>query len=285
MSSGCVYTHAPLRVYYIHIGVGSDVVCSTVMGNARALDGGTDNRESSTSFLCLRQNPLAVIEESDMNALHNANIPDPTPCLGLASYAFPSVKSSKTGVSVEYVPAPNKLWYVYRILYGHTMEVADYLIEHGTYAYVAMVWRDVRQDGKKHRILAPLLNLVFAYLTEEQARKYVDDTPQLKYITFYYDHFKIALGGGNPPLVVQGRDMERLVRATSLHDEHVMVVSPEKCKFLSNDEVRVTDGPFEGIIGRVVRVARQQRVAIEIRGLNALITTAYIPTTFLEKIK
>jgi transcription antitermination factor NusG len=48
--------------------------------------------------------------------------------------------------------------------------------------------------------------------------------------------------------------------------------------------VRVTDGPFEGIIGRVVRVARQQRVAVEIRGLNALITTAYIPTAFLEKL-
>ena len=164
------------------------------------------------------------------------------------------------------------------------MQVADYLIEHGTYAYVAMVWRDVRSEGRKHRILTPLLNLVFAYLTEEQARKYVYDTPQLRYITFYYDHFKIAIGGGNPPLVVQGKDMERLIRATSLHDEHVMAVSPDKCKFLSNDEVRVTDGPFEGIIGRVVRVARQQRVAIEIRGLNALITTAYIPTTFLEKV-
>ena len=219
-----------------------------------------------------------------MNALHNANIPDPTQCLGLASYAFPSVKSSRTGVSVEYVPAPHKIWYVYRILYGHTMQVADYLIEHGTYAYVAMVWRDVRREGRKHRVLAPLLNLVFAYLTEAEARQYVEDTPQLKYITFYYDHFKIAIGGGNPPLVVQDKDMERLVRATSLHDEHVMAVSPDRCRFLSDEQVRVTDGPFEGIVGRVVRVARQQRVAIEIRGLNALITTAYIPTSFLEKV-
>ena len=227
---------------------------------------------------------LAAIEESDMNALYNANIQDPSHRLGFASFAFPSVKSSKTGVSVEYVHDPRKSWYVFRILYGHTVQVADYLIDDGVYAYLAMVWRDVRRDGKKHRILAPLLNLVFAYLTEEQARKYVDGTPGLKYITFYYDHFKVAIGGGNPPLVVQDRDMDRLIRATSLRDEHVMAVAPGKCKFLSNESVRVTDGPFEGIIGRVVRVARQQRVAVEIRGLNALITTAYIPTAFLEKL-
>ena len=41
----CLYAFLILQVkeYYIHIGVGSDVVCLTVMGNARALDGGTDN--------------------------------------------------------------------------------------------------------------------------------------------------------------------------------------------------------------------------------------------------
>ena len=219
-----------------------------------------------------------------MNALYNANIPNVSPRLGFASYAFPSVKNSKTGVSVEYVPDPHKKWYVYRIQYGHTIQVADYLIDHGTYAYVAMIWQDVHRDGRKHRILIPLLNLVFAYLTEEQAYQYVQNTPGLKYVTFYYDHFKTALGGGNPPLTVPDRDMERLIRATALHDEHVMVVSPEKCRFLSNELVRVTDGPFEGIVGRVVRVARQQRVAVEIRGLNALITTAYIPTSFLAKV-
>ena len=32
------------RLVYIHIGVGSDVVCSTTMGNARASIRGTDNK-------------------------------------------------------------------------------------------------------------------------------------------------------------------------------------------------------------------------------------------------
>ena len=37
-------------VVIIHIGVGSDVVCSTELGNARASIGGTDNRTISRFF-------------------------------------------------------------------------------------------------------------------------------------------------------------------------------------------------------------------------------------------
>ena len=37
----------------IHIGVGSDVVCSTKIGNARASTRGTDNRTISRSFYVL----------------------------------------------------------------------------------------------------------------------------------------------------------------------------------------------------------------------------------------
>ena len=47
-----------------------------------------------------------------MNALNNANINDEN-SKGFASFAFPEAKSSKTGVSVRYVPAPDKCWYVF----------------------------------------------------------------------------------------------------------------------------------------------------------------------------
>ena len=40
-------------VAIIHIGVGSDVVCSTKIGNARASTRGTDNRTISRSFYVL----------------------------------------------------------------------------------------------------------------------------------------------------------------------------------------------------------------------------------------
>ena len=56
------------------------------------------------------------------------------------------------------------------------------------------------------------------------------------------------------------------------------------CRYVSDELVRVTSGPFEGITGRVARIARQNRVVIQIKGLQSGLTTAYIPPYFLEKI-
>ena len=220
-----------------------------------------------------------------MNALDNANIEKPRS--GLASFAFPEAKSSKTGVSVGYVPSPDRRWYVLRIKYGKAQAVADSLVEQGTYVYLAMVWRDVRNKvtGKKHRKLFPFMNILFAYVTPSEAEKYVKDSRESRYTTYYYNHFDQRPDGMNPPLTVSTADMEPFVRLTMLRDEHVMEVDLNSCNFVSDDLVRVTFGPFEGLTGRVARIARQKRVVIYINGLKSGLTTAYIPPHFLEKVE
>ena len=110
-----------------------------------------------------------------MNALNNASILEPT-CKGFASFSFPEAKSSKTGVSVDYAPSPDKAWYVIRTLYGHAQQVADMVVEKGDYAYLAMIWKDEWREGKRHRVLRPLMNLLFAYVTKQQAEYYVKES-------------------------------------------------------------------------------------------------------------
>lgn len=46
----CLYT-SPSGEYYIHIGVGSSVVCSTISGNAKASVRGTDDRQFHAFFM------------------------------------------------------------------------------------------------------------------------------------------------------------------------------------------------------------------------------------------
>ena len=221
-----------------------------------------------------------------MNALDNASIQDPI-STGFTSSALPEAKSSKTGVSVRYAPADDKVWYVLRIKFGQAQAVADAIIEDGTYVYLAQVWKDIRNKvtGKKQRKLFPFMNLLFVYVTAQQADHYVRESVESRFTTYYYDHFHLNAYGQNPPLTVSSRDMEPLIRTTALRDEHVMEVDVRKCRFLSNDLVRVTDGPFEGVTGRVARVARQNRVVVYIEGLQAGLATAYIPPYFLEKIE
>jgi len=221
-----------------------------------------------------------------MNALDNANIQDKD-SNGLTSFALPEAKSSKTGVSVRYAPCLEREWYVLRIKYGQAQAVADAIIEYGTYVYLAKVWKDIRskESGKKQRKLFPFMNLLFAYMTEQEADKYVKHSEMSLYTTYYYNHFVTGKNGNNPPLTVSSRAMEPLIKATSLLDEHVMEVDLKTCNFVSDDLVRVTDGPFEGIIGRVARIARQKRVVIHIKGLQSGLTTAYIPSHFIEKVE
>lgn len=220
-----------------------------------------------------------------MNALDNASIIDNSK--GLAPFAFPEAKSSQTGVSVRYAPAEDKLWYVLRIKYGKSQAVADAIIEDGTYVYLAKVWKDVQNNetGKKQRKLFPFMNLLFVYATAQETEKYVKGGKESEYTTYYYNHFHTDQRGQNPPLTVSSKDMEPFVRVTALQDEHVMEVDIKKCRFVSDDIVRVTSGPFEGVTGRVARIARQNRVVVHLKGLESCITTAYIPPHYLERIK
>ena len=129
------------------------------------------------------------------------------------------------------------------------------------------------------------MNLLFVYATAQEAEKYVRDSKESEYTTYYYNHFYTDQRGQNPPLTISSKDMEPFVRITALQDEHVMEVDIKKCRFVSDEMVRVTFGPFEGVIGRVARVTRQNRVVVYIKGLDTCITTAYIPSHYLEKIE
>lgn len=221
-----------------------------------------------------------------MNALYNASIKDKN-SIRFTSFALPETINSKTGVSVKYAPAEDKTWYVLRIKYGQAQAVADAIIEDGIYVYLAKVWKDIRNEetGKKQRKLLPFMNILFAYVTEQEAEKYVKHSDVSKYATYYYNHFVTDANGYNPPLTVNTSDMTSFVKATALLDEHVMEVDMATCHFLSDEMVRVTAGPFEGIIGRVARVARQNRVVVYLKGLESCITTAYIPPYYLEKVE
>ncbi len=63
----------------------------------------------------------------------------------------------------------------------------------------------------------------------------------------------------------------------------IIIVPSDIQKLKTGQAVRIVDGGFKGVIGKVVRYQGQQRVAVIIEGLLT-IATAYIPSAFLEPI-
>ncbi len=199
--------------------------------------------------------------------------------------AFPEAKSSKTGVSVKYVLDTSKSWFVFKASYGREDKASDYLINDGTYTYIAKKYVEKYERGRRKRYLQTLIpNLLFAYTTDAKAEEYVKNTPELSYLTYYYNHFEYGPDGKNPPLTVSCQEMNKFVKATCNRNKHLLFVDASQCHYKSGELVRVIDGPFCGLEGMVTRISGQQRVVIELSKIG-LISTAYIPTAFLMKLE
>ena len=206
------------------------------------------------------------------------------PSIRFAPDAFPEAKSSKTGVSVRYAPAPDKRWYVFRVSYGREDKASDFLVADGTYTYIAKKIVEKYVEGKRKRYLQTLIpNLLFAYTTAEKAKEYVDNKADLSCLSFYFNHFELDNESKNPPLTVSDEEMNRFILATYNMNKHLLFVQPSQCHFKKDEYVRVIDGPFTGVEGRVARISGQQRVVISLSGIG-LISTAYIPTAFIRHI-
>mgnify|MGYP002166759019 FL=1 len=66
--------------------------------------------------------------------------------------------------------------------------------------------------------------------------------------------------------------------------ENTIVSLVEIPKFEKGQMVRVVDGAFKGVVGRVARWHGQQRVAVVVDELVTAVT-AYVPSAFLDEIK
>ena len=206
------------------------------------------------------------------------------PSVRVAPDTILEAKSSQTGVSVRYVPTHGKRWYVFRASYGREDKASDYIVEDGSFVYIAKRYARKTVNGKQKMVLETLIpNLLFVYTTKDKAEEYIKNTPALSFLTYYYNHFEIDDDQKNPPLTVSCKEMENFIIATCNKSEHLKFVDETQCHFKGGETVKVIDGLFKGVEGRVARVSGQQRVVITLFQVG-LVSTAYIPTAFLRPI-
>ena len=206
------------------------------------------------------------------------------PSVRVAPDTIPEAKSSQTGVSVRYVPTQGMRWYVFRASYGREDKASDFIVEDGTFVYIAKRYARKTVNGKQKTVLETLIpNLLFVYTTAEKAEEYVKNTPALSYLTYYYNHFELNDDQKNPPLIVSRKEMENFIIATCNKNEHLKFVAEEQCHFKGGETVKVIDGPFKGVEGRVARISGQQRVVITLSQVG-LVSTAYVPTAFIQVV-
>ena len=223
-----------------------------------------------------------------MNALINAHTHrgrNRSSYAGLTSNVLPEAQRSQTGVSSDYAQKANHEWFVLRITYNRIQKAHGIISAPDIQSYMPMHYAIKKEIGKKKRILQPLLpNLLFVYATREAVNSIIKNKgAETSILKFYLDKTKpLEENGKHPPLTIPFAAMTNFIKATSTNNDHVRIVSSEQCHYKSGDIVKVIAGEFEGVTGKVARIAGQQRVVVEISGL-CLVATAYIPTDFIIK--
>lgn len=213
-----------------------------------------------------------------------------SPCTGFASDALPEVlgltaENSQTGVSTKNALLKTKIiphWYVLRATYGQEKKAYDYLVSRKVKAFypTMKVMKEVK--GKRIYVVESRIpNLLFVFGTEEEIKTYVYDNVNLPFLRFYYRYFFVNHKTEKTPMIVPDRQMENLMIICASESDNIVFSSESIKKFEEGRLVRVIEGPFKGVIGRVAKYKKQQRVGITIDSIGTM-ATAYVPSDFLE---
>ena len=240
------------------------------------------------------------VDEWTSEDVHTSGGGEFPPCAGLTSNALPeaqstvSAESSQTGVSTRNAHMASKPkvqregdiphWYALRTTYGREKKAYDYMTARGITAFYPTTNVVKLIKGKRKVVTESRLpNIFFAYGTEEQLKEYVFDNVNLPFLRFYYRHIHEGNTIKKTPLIVPDNQMDSLKIICAADADNTFVSLVKVPKFEKGQLVRVIDGAFKGVIGRVARWQGQQRVAVVVEELVTVVT-AYVPSAFLEKI-
>lgn len=230
--------------------------------------------------------------------VNKKNVADCLSSIGVAPGVLPEVRkventeNLQSWVSTDYAPKNHPLsnvssphWYVLRTTYGQEKKAYDYMQSKGVEVFLPteMVVRLVK--GKRRKLEVSLIpNMFFAYGTEEELKSFVFDNVNLPFLRFYYRFYQEGRLKMKTPLIVPASQMRSFRIICETRDDNMIVSTRVIPRFQRGDMVRVVEGKFKGVVGRVVKYKAQQRVGMIIDGLVS-VATAYVPDAFLERIE
>ena len=205
--------------------------------------------------------------------------------------------------SSEGVPSS---WYALRVSYSRELKVRDKLNELGVKTFVPMMWRRCpvkpgmtkgkqttsslpaltgqsteslkRMRKNPSRRLVPAVgNLCFAYSTRAELEDFIRGYGETSPVHFYWDRT------ANKPLTVPEKAMNDFIAVSSTLDEDLIYITEITSKLREGQTVKVKEGPFKGVEGKVVRIRKSRRILVELPGMLAVATT-YIQPEYLEII-
>jgi transcription antitermination factor NusG len=167
-------------------------------------------------------------------------------------------------------------WYALRVSYSRELKIQAQLQAKGVRTFVPMMWKKTDVAGQVEKKLVPAVNnLCFVYWTKSEIDEYIKGFGDKSPVHFYWDRTTSS------PMVIPEKAMEDFIKVTSSVDAELIYITQIDSKLREGQNVRVKDGPFSGVEGKVVRIKKSRRILVELPGMLAVATT-YVSPTMLE---
>ena len=175
-----------------------------------------------------------------------------------------------------------KHWFAIRVTYSRELTVQAYFKAASIECFVPMRYILKLQQGKKRRILEPVIhNLIFVHTTKTE----LDRIKAEMGIKLPIRYMMQTDGEQRIPITIPDDQMRHFMAVTNTHDEQLQYLDPAEINLLHGDRVRIIQGMFAGIEGIFLRIkgSRSRRVVVSIQGVMA-VATAAVPAECVEKI-
>ena len=171
-----------------------------------------------------------------------------------------------------------KKWHAIRVTYSRELKFQAQLNEAGFETFVPMCRRKSVKDGKQITKLVPAVaNLCFVKTSRAELKEFMEGLGEACPARFIWDK------ATRNPIVVPDKAMSDFMKISLTMSDDVLYLKEISEKLRAGQKVRITEGPFKGVEGTVVRIRKSRRVMVELPGMFA-ITTNYIPLQNLELI-
>ena len=155
-------------------------------------------------------------------------------------------------------------WFALRATYSRELKVQAALADKGIRTFVPMMW-------KEKKLVPAISNLVFVYWTRENLDSYIRSFGDARPVNYYWDRTI------NAPLTIAEKDMENFIAVASTLDEDLIYLTEVSDKLREGQTVRVKEGAFKGVEGKIVRIRKSRRILVELPGMLAVASTYVAP--------
>ena len=146
----------------------------------------------------------------------------------------------------------------------------------GFECFVPMTVREEETGGvKRIREVPAVNNLCFVRAGRKQLDEAILERGMRSFVSYIWNR------SSRMPESVPDKAMADFIRVSESRMEDIVYLLEVNSRLRAGQRVRIKDGPFAGVVGKVVRIRRSRRVMVELPGMLA-VATGYIPEDNLE---